>query len=862
MLFDLTTARLIAHKILLPGVTVLTRQIATVRERVAARLWRTLSGTVAAEQRVALAALLTVPPGSTRRVTVLEQVRRGQTTATSVSLNQALKRVVAIRDLGVHTLALPTVPPAQLDALARYAILTPAATIARMPDERRFATLLAFARAILTSAHDDALTVLDTLIDDLVRQARLTAQRTRLRTLKDLDAAALHLSAVCARLIDPAYADAAVRPAIYAEHAADTIAAAIMQVEALARPADTTAQPELIERYTLVRRFLPTLLRTLTFEATRAGQAVIEALVFLRAIEGQRDSDLHAAPRAVVPRGWRRFVLRSRYTVDRRAYTLCVLEQLQVALRRHDVFVTPSIQWGDVRTTLLQGAAWEAQRLNICRILDHPLTPEPALTTLAADLDLAFRRVAATLPANTAVETEQVDGKDHLRVDRLDKLAEPPSLLALRRRMTALLPRVDLAEALLEVHAHTGFLDEFTPLGGGLGRPPDLPISIGAVLLAAACNIGLEPLIRPDTPALTRRRLEWVQQTCVRAETLTQANARLVDAQTAIPLAQIWGGGAVASADGLRFVVPVRTVNAGPNPLYFGVERGATYYNFTSDQFTGFYGIVIPGALRETRRYLLDGLLEQQTSLEPTELITDTAGYSDLIFGLFWLLGYQFSPQLADIGETRFWRIDRQADYGPLNGVARQTVNTKLIATHWDDLLRIAGSLKLKTVRASIFIRALQAAQRTSTLARALAELGRIAKTRHLLAYIAEESFRRRVLTQLNRGEERHRLAREIFYGKRGELRQHYREGQEDQLGALGLLLNVVVLWNTWYMDRALTHLRATGSTVYDDDVMRLWPLESAHLNMLGHYTFSVPEAVAKGAFRPLLATEYEGDEP
>ena len=185
VLFDLTTARLIERKILLPGVTVLTRQIAAVRERVATRLWRVLSGAVSPAQRVALETLLMVAPQATHRLTRLEQLRRGPTTATSVSLNNALKRVVAIRDLEVQTLALSTVPPARLDALARYAILTPATTIARMPDERRLATLLAFARAALVSAHDDALTVLDTLIDELVRQARLTVQRTRLRTLKD-----------------------------------------------------------------------------------------------------------------------------------------------------------------------------------------------------------------------------------------------------------------------------------------------------------------------------------------------------------------------------------------------------------------------------------------------------------------------------------------------------------------------------------------------------------------------------------------------------------------------------------------------------------------------------------------------------
>ena len=58
-------------------------------------------------------------------------------------------------------------------------------------------------------------------------------------------------------------------------------------------------------------------------------------------------------------------------------------------------------------------------------------------------------------------------------------------------------------------------------------------------------------------------------------------------------------------------------------------------------------------------------------------------------------------------------------------------------------------------------------------------------------------------LEQLNITEARHRVARRIFFGWRGELRQDYREGMEDQLGALGLALNAVVLWNSLYLDRA-----------------------------------------------------------
>jgi TnpA family transposase len=313
----------------------------------------------------------------------------------------------------------------------------------------------------------------------------------------------------------------------------------------------------------------------------------------------------------------------------------------------------------------------------------------------------------------------------------------------------------------------------------------------------------------------------------------------------------VWGGGEVASADGLRFVVPVRSVHAGPNPKYFGVGRGVTYYNLVSDQFTGLNAIVVPGTLRDSL-VLLALVLEQQTELTPTQIITDTGAYSDVVFGLFRLLGYQFCPRLADMGGARLWRIDPAADYGRLNQIARHKINMDLIVRHWDDLLRLAGSLKLGLVQATSIMRTLQVGDRPTRLAQAVAEFGRIDKTLHILTMMDDESKRRRTLHQLNRGEERHKLARVVFHGKRGELRQHSREGQEDQLGTLGLVVNIIVLWNTLYIDAALEQLRREGYPVEPTDVARLSPLCFEHINLLGRYAFALPESVARGALRPL----------
>jgi len=109
-----------------------------------------------------------------------------------------------------------------------------------------------------------------------------------------------------------------------------------------------------------------------------------------------------------------------------------------------------------------------------------------------------------------------------------------------------------------------------------------------------------------------------------------------------------------------------------------------------------------------------------------------------------------------------------------------------------------------------------------------------------------------RILTQLNRCESRNGISREVCYGKRGEIRQRYREGQEDQLGTLGLVVNALVLWNTVYMDAAIARLRDDGGEVHPEDVIRLSPLIHENFNFLGHYSFALSDPIAKGELRPL----------
>ena len=856
ILFDRATAWLVSHKVLLPGVSVLERLVSRLRIRVQERLWRLLISGLIPQNYTRLETLLTVLPGE--RKSQLDRLRTGPTRRSAPELVRALSRVDDVRNLAIDVSVSARLPRSRVLELARFAATAKVTAIERMGKEHRAAALVALVSTLEATGQDDALDVLVIVLTDIFSEASKAGIKARLRTLKDLDAAAVQAAVVTKVVLDPHVADSEIRQAVFKLMSRADLETSVQQIDSLVRPPEDVYYNELRTSYRRVRRFLPALLQTVKFGASPAGQPLIEALGYLKAFDAEKKADF-APPLGIVDAAWRGHVICDG-KVDLQAYTFCFLDRLRKGLRRRDLFAAPSVRYADPRVGLLEGETWEGARPFICRSLGLPTSANEALAALRQELEQTYRAVAANFPNNTAARIEQVDGKDDLILTGLDKLDEPESLIALRKEVQRRLPRADLPEILLEIAARTSFTHEFTHISERESRAVDLATSICAVLVAQACNTGTGPLERNDIPSLRRSRLSWVNQNYIRNETLTAANACLVAAQNRIPLVQSWGGGEVASADGLRFVVPVRTVHAGPNPKYFGMGRGVTYYNLVSNQFTGLNGIVVPGTLRDSL-VLLAVVLEQQTELNPTEIMTDTGAYADVVFGLFWLLGYRFSPRIADMGNSRLWRIDPKADYSPLNGVSGHRINTELIGQHWDDVLRLSGSLKLGLVQATSIMRTLQVGDRPTKLAQAVAEIGRIDKTIHILTSINDESKRRRTLTQLNRGEDRHSLARAVFHGKRGELRQHYREGQEDQLGALGLVVNVIALWNTIYMNAALEQLRAEGYSLKDGDMARLSPIMFDHINFLGRYAFALPESVAQGELRPLRSADAPDDE-
>lgn len=180
------------------------------------------------------------------------------------------------------------------------------------------------------------------------------------------------------------------------------------------------------------------------------------------------------------------------------------------------------------------------------------------------------------------------------------------------------------------------------------------------------------------------------------------------------------------------------------------------------------------------------------------------------------------------------------------------TVNIKHVRAHWNEILRLAASIKQGTVTASLMLRKLGSYPRQNGLAVALRALGRINRTLFILDWLQSVELRRRVHAGLNKGEARNALARAVFFNRLGEIRDRSFEQQRYRASGLNLVTAAIVLWNTLYLERATQGPTAAGKPVGTDRYRYLSPLGWEHINLTGHYVWRQSRRLEDGKSRPL----------
>jgi len=578
-LFDGAVLWLREQRVLLPGVTVLARMVASLREDAAARLFGVLHGLLRPGRARVLEQLVAVAGGD--RTSTLERLRRGPTQPTGRALAGALERVEEIAALGFVGTDLSSVPQTKVLALARYGMAASATVLRRHPRERGLATLLATVVHVHAVAVDDALELLDLLMTShLWGPVRRIVEREHLRQYPRLfrDSAALAAAVTVLLEATALEADAVAGPQP-ADRTADDVegdveggspAEGLDEAVGLEAPVPMTvaqlwelidarvprarlraavasvgevtpelgADPDaevregLLAKVATVRPFLALLCSCIEFQATPAAAAVLAAMVEAGPVLATAGPMSAAAVHeGLVTGSWWRLVFHrpglAAGTADKRAYAMCVLEQFHRLLRHREIYAPASTRWGDPRARLLDGPRWEQARPVVLAALRLPEDPAELLAGHATGLDTRYRELAAGFDGTGELT---VDAGGRLHVQALDAVEEPASLLDLRARVASMLPQVDVGELILEVMGwHPGMLAAFTAASGGEPRMADLPVVIAAALTAHALNIGYSPIVAAGQ--LSRARLSHVDTAYLRSETYAAANTPLIEAQ-------------------------------------------------------------------------------------------------------------------------------------------------------------------------------------------------------------------------------------------------------------------------------------------------------------------------------------------
>jgi TnpA family transposase len=369
-------------------------------------------------------------------------------------------------------------------------------------------------------------------------------------------------------------------------------------------------------------------------------------------------------------------------------------------------------------------------------------------------------------------------------------------------------------------------------------------------ILADGINLGISKMAEA-CPGTTARKLDWLASLHIRDEAYAKALAELVNHHHRHPFSEHWGEGTTSSSDGQRFRASGRGEQSGQVNLRYGNEPGVLFYTHISDQYTPFYTKVIAANARDAT-HVLDGLLYHESDLRIEEHYTDTAGFTDHVFALCHLLGFRFAPRIRDLADKRLYVPGKERDHPTLAPLIGGRLNLKLVRTQWEEILRLAASIRHGTVTASLIIRKLASYPRQNSLHTALREVGRIERSLFMLEWMKDPELRRRVQVGLNKGEARNALARAVFFNRQGDLRDRSFENQRYRASGLNLIVAAIILWNTVYLERAIAALKGHGIAIDDEALAHLSPIGWEHVNLTGDYTWQATGRLRKGAFRPL----------
>lgn len=495
--------------------------------------------------------------------------------------------------------------------------------------------------------------------------------------------------------------------------------------------------------------------------------------------------------------------------------------------RSFDDYLIPKEIWNEKRQDYIKKAELEAFT-NIQVVIEN----------LADTLNAGYYKTNRNI-MNKTNQYSHFDKNNKLRINTpsVDKEEMKESISDLFTKENY----VSLSEILATVNKYSYFLDAFQHYSIKYNKVKPFARTFFAAIIGYGCNIGKTKIGR-ISKHINENELENTINWYFTEDNVDAANDRILKLQDKLLLPNKLKENKDiihTSSDGQKYSVHKDSIHANYSFKYFGKGKGVSAYNFIDDRHFLFHSTVISSSDREAA-YVIDGLLHNNI-VQSDIHSTDTHGYTELIFAVTYLLGFSFAPRIKNPKRQTLYSFINRKIYQEegFQLLPERYINIEIIEEHWDDILRLIATIKLKETTASQLFKRLSSYSKKHPLYTAIKAFGQIIKTIFLLVYIDDVQFRQSIGKQLNISELTNKFSKAIAYANNQELDYATKEEQILAEGCKRLIKNSIICWNYFYLSQLLAdsddHEKENLLNIMKNGSIQTWK----HINLQGEFDFS-----------------------
>jgi TnpA family transposase len=827
-LFPKVERYLLSNRILLPGPSVITRIITQTCSKVHDKFYESIYIQLTPELCKSIDGLLNVAEGEQN--SYFYQLKEYPPSAKISSIKSYLRRYNILLETGINSFNLQAIDTPFMDYLFKLAKRYKASNIKQLKEYKRYALMICFLLQVRSILLDHLVKMHDQYIGGICRETKNEHEKKhrqfRRRQKISIDTI-INTTNTFFDLPDdqPFY-----KKDIWNQVNEKKLRESIENLRIFQHLEEKGYGNLLVNRYPSLRKYFADFIH-LPFEAEKGSSTLSQAISIIRKLDsGELSSLPQNVPIEFVPKELRSVLKDETGKIKRNTWEMSLALTIKDALRSGDIYLPQSKQHVSFWNLMLSDSRWKEERGVSFKELNQPQQHE-IKSVLLHKFYTSTNLAEKNFQKDNFAEIR--NGK--LKLKRDDKIVLPSTITKLQKAIDVSMPSIRIEQLLMEVDRMTGFSRHFTSISNQESKPNNFYKTLIAAIISQATNLGVVAM-GASVPNITVDMLRHVLQYYIREETLKSANAEIVNQHHKLPLSAVHGTGTISSSDDQRFKIRADSLLASYYPRYYGYyEKAIGIYTHVSDQYSVFSTKAISCAPREAM-YVLDGILENNTILKIREHTTDTAGYTEIVFTLCYLLGYYFMPRIRDLKDQQLYRIDKNVNYGIFTPLLNKTADPDIIEEQWEPMIRVAFSLKKRTTPAHIVVRRLTSSYPSDRLSRAFTNLGRIVKTEYILRYLTDLRLRKAVQLQLNKGEYRHKLPRWIFFANQGEFNVRDYEEIMNKASCLSFVSNAILYWNTIQINKIVDGLREQGEEIDDKTLSHISLLPFKHVLPNGTY--------------------------